>query len=433
MYIVFKINKKLQVCLFLIFCISVFELAYADTLMDAFAKAYLYNAKLNSERAAVRISNDDVVIAGSGFLPKIEGIGSYGRNKAVTAPYSNSGFIGIRLNQRLFDGFITQNTFFSAKLKMKAQREYFRNVEQNMFLDVVIAYANVYKARRIADLRRKNLIALEEQVRSDKAKLEVGEGGRVDFAQAQAARSVAVSELSIAHANIKSAEAIYRQVIGVDPAKLERPLVARELPVNLDAGYQISIVTHPAILYARYLIDSSFYNVKAKEGALLPKVDLSATTSYNRIYRGPGEDGVSQSVGLSLSFPIFEGGRMSAQIRQAKEQYRQAYFQFDLAQSNVKQALTSAWFQLEGARASVAAYRESVRAADIAFKGRIQENRVGQATTLDVLNSQTQLINAQIALIAAECDVVIASYNVQYSIGKLTANYLGLKTIKYVR
>nr|WP_143245204.1 TolC family outer membrane protein [Bartonella sp. AR 15-3] len=433
MYVVFKINKKFQVCLFLIFCIFISELAYAATLMDAFAKAYLHNAKLNSERAAVRIARDDVVVAGSGFFPQIEGIGSYGRNKAVIAPYSTSGSIGIRLNQRLFDGFITQNTFFSAKLKMQAQHEYFRNAEQNMFLEVVKAYTNVYKARRIADLRRKNLIALEEQVRSDKAKLEVGEGGRIDFAQAQAARSVAVSELSVAHANVRSAEAIYRQVIGADPEKLERPLIAKELPMNLDSGYQISIAMHPAILYARYLIDSSFYNVKAKEGALLPKVDLSATTSYNRIYRGLGEDGVSQSVGLSLSFPIFEGGRTSAQIRQAKEQFRQAHFQLDLAQSDVKQALTSAWFQLEGARASVAAYRESVRAADIAFKGRIQENRVGQATTLDVLNSQTQLINAQIALIAAECDVVVASYSVQYSVGKLTASYLGLKTIKYVR
>ncbi|EJF77136.1 TolC family type I secretion outer membrane protein [Candidatus Bartonella washoeensis Sb944nv] len=429
--IVFKINKKFQVCLFLALSVFLSGAVCAETLMDAFAKAYVYNAKLNSERAAVRISGDDVVIARSGLLPQIEGVGSYGRNKSIAGPYNTSGSLGIRLNQRLFDGFITQNIFFSAQVKLQAQREYLRNAEQNMFLDTVKAYADLYQARRIADLRRENLAALEEQVRSNKAKLDVGEGGRVDFAQAQAARSVAVSELSLARADVKSAEAVYRQIVGSDPEKLKRPRLAGGLPVNLNAAYQISVALHPAILYAKYLVDASFYNVKAKEGALLPKIDFSASASYNRIYSGPGEDGVSKSIGLSLSVPIFEGGRTSAQIRQSKEQLGQAHLQLDLAHSNTRQALTSVWFQLEGARSSVVAYRDSVRAAEIALKGRVQENRVGQATTLDVLNSRTQLINAQIALAMAERNAVVASYGVQSAIGKLTANYLGLKTVKY--
>ncbi len=433
MCIVLKVNKKFQACVLLALNVLLSGSVCAETLMDAFAKAYMHNAKLNSERAAVRISSDDVVIARSGLLPQIEGIGSYGRSKPMMGAYTTSGSLGIRVNQRLFDGFVTQNTFSSAQVKLQAQRAYLRNVEQNTFLDTVTAYANVYQARRIADLRRENLAALEEQVRSDKAKFDVGEGGRVDLSQAQAARSVAISELSLARADVKSAEAVYRQVIGSDPEKLTHPSIAKDLPVNLDVAYQMSVVQHPAILYAKYLVDASLYNVKAKEGALLPKVDLSATASYNRIYSGAGEDGVSKSIGVSLSVPIFEGGRTSAQVRQSKEQLGQAHLQLDLAHSNIRQALTSAWFQLEGARASVIAYRESVRAAEIALKGRVQENRVGQATTLDVLNSRTQLINAQIALARAERNAIIASYSVQSSIGKLTADYLGLKTIKYLR
>ncbi len=433
MCIVLKINKKFQACLLLVLSVFLSETVCAETLMDAFSKAYKHNAKLNSERAAVRISREDVVIARSGLLPQVEGVGSYGRNKSFTGPYVTSGSIGVRLNQRLFDGFITQNIFSSAQVKLQAQREYLRNAEQNTFLETVTAYANVYQARRVADLRRENLAALEEQVRSDKAKFDVGEGGRVDLAQAQAARSVAVSELSLARADVKAAEAVYRQVIGSDPEKLQRPPVAKDFPANLDMAYQMSVAMHPAILYAKYLVDASVYNVKAKEGALLPKVDFSAAASYNRIYSGVGEDGISKSIGLSVSVPIFEGGRTSAQIRQSREQLGQAQLQLDLAHSSTRQALTSAWFQLEGARSSVVAYRESVRAAEIALKGRVQENRVGQATTLDVLNSRTQLINAQIALAMAERNAVVASYSVQSSIGKLTASYLGLKTIQYIR
>ncbi|WP_336276595.1 TolC family outer membrane protein [Bartonella sp. CB178] len=406
---------------------------HAETLMDAFAEAYMHNAKLNSERAAVRISGDDVDIARSGLLPQIEGVGNYGRNKPFAGPYSTSGSVGIKFSQRLFDGFVALNVFSSAQIKLKAQREYLRNAEQNMFLEAVTAYANVYQARRVADLRRENLAALEEQVRSNKAKLDVGEGGRVDLSQAEAARSVAVSELSLARADVKSAEAIYRQVIGSDPKRLRHPLEARGLPTTLDAAHKISVVTHPAILYARHLVDASSYNLKAKEGALLPKVDFFASASYNRVHGALEEDGVAKSVGLSFNVPIFEGGRTSAQIRQSREQLGQAHLQLDLARSNTEQALASAWFQLEGARASVIAYRDSVRAAEIALKGRIQENRVGQATTLDVLNSRTQLINAQMALAMAERNVVVASYSVQSSIGRLTADHLGLKVIQYIR
>ncbi|AMG85791.2 transporter [Bartonella bacilliformis] len=402
MYIVFKISKKFQVCLLLTLGTFVSGSAYADTLENALAKAYVYNAKLNYERAATRIANDDVTIARAGFLPQIDGIGNYNRNNA-TGSYKNSGSIELRINQRLFD-FVTQNVFLSAQVKMQAQRESFRNAEQNLFLDVIKAYANVYQTRRIAELRRENL-----------------------FAQAQAARSFAVSEYSLARSEAKSAEAIYQQVVGDYPAKLESPSGAKELPESLDIGYQIAVVTHPAILYAKYLVDASSYNVKAKEGAMFPKLDLSASMSYNRAYGIPGGDSVSQSVGLSLSVPIFEGGRTSAQVRQSREQFEQARLQFDLAQSDVKQALASAWFQLEGTRASVVAYRESVRAAEIALKGRMQENRLGQATTLDVLKSRTELINAQISLVTAERNAIIASYTVQSSIGRLTASYLGLK------
>ncbi|WP_455476648.1 TolC family outer membrane protein [Bartonella sp. B41] len=429
----FDINKKFHVYLLLVLGVFVPNLACSETLMDAFSKAYMYNAKLNSERAAVRISSDDVVIARSGLLPQVEIIGNYGRDKPMVGSYNTSGTIGVKLHQRLFDGLSTQNMFFSTQVKLQAQREYFRNAEQNMFLDAAVAYTNVYKARRIADLRRKNLAALEEQVRSNKAKLDVGEGGFVDLSQAQAARSVAVSELSLARADVKSAEAVYRQVIGSDPENLEHPPVATDLPVDLDEAFKISVIMHPAILYAKYLVDAGFYNVRAKEGAFLPKIDFSAATSYNRIYSGAGGDGVSKSIGLSLNVPIFEGGRTSAQVRQSKEQLEQARLQLDLAHSNVRQALTSAWFQLEGARSSVFAYRESVRAAEIALKGRMQENIVGQATTLDVLNSRSQLINAQIALVVAESNAIVASYSVQSSIGKLTANYLGLRPIKYIQ
>lgn len=405
---------------------------HAENLMGALSKAYANNGNINSDRAQVRILDEDIAIAKSSFRPQIAGVGSYSRGlSATTNNYTTAGSIGVQLSQKVFDGFVTQNTVASAEVKAQAQREYLRNSEQTQLVNAVVAYADVYQYRRIADLYRQNLAALEEQVRADKAKLEVGEGTRTDLAQSEAARSVAVSSVSQAVADVKMAEATYLQVIGDNADKLVTPPIAKEIPSSEEAGYRMGSTSHPAILYAKYLIDATSYNVKAKEGALLPQVDLSASTSYNQIYNGQGTGGRASSVGVSINVPIYQGGGASAQIRQSKEQLGQARIQLDLAQESVRAAMSAAWSQLKGAKSSVQAYRDSVRAAEIALDGRIQENRVGQATTLDVLNSRTQLITAQISLVTAERNVIVASYNVQSAIGKMTADYLALNVVKY--
>jgi len=406
--------------------------ASAETLMGALSKAYTNNATLNSSRAGVRITDEDIAIAKSSLRPTIQGVGAYSRGRnANTTYYSTVGSLSIQLNQNIFDGFQTKNNVASAEAKAAAQREALRNDEQNQLNNAAGAYANVYAARKIAALRKQNLAALQEQVRSDRAKLDVGEGTRTDLAQSEAARSRAQSELSQALADVKSAEAVYRQVVGVDPDKLEPPQLATGLPTAIEQGYVIAESQHPAILSAKFAVDASSFNVKAKEGALLPQVDLSASTSYNEVYNGPGTSGRSNSVGVQLTVPIYQGGRTSAQVRQSKEQLGQARIQVDLYKNNVREALTSAWANLDGLKAAEKAYRDSVSAARIALNGRIEENRVGQATTLDVLNSRSQLIDMQVSLIAAERDLVIASYNVKSALGQMTADKLGLKVVRY--
>lgn len=406
--------------------------ASAETLMGALSKAYSNNATLNSSRAGVRITDEDIAIAKSSFRPTIQGVGSYARGRsAATTYYSTVGSLGIQLSQNIFDGFQTKNNVSSAEARAEAQREALRNEEQNQLNNAAGAYANLYAARRIAALRQENLAALEEQVRSDRAKLEVGEGTRTDLAQSEASRSRAKSELSQAIADVKSAEAVYRQVIGADPDQLEAPTIAKGLPEDIEQGLTIARAQHPAILSAKFAMDASAYSVKAKEGALLPQVGLTASTSYNEVYDGPGNNGRSNSIGVQLTVPIYQGGRNSAQIRQSKEQLGQARINVDLYEQNVREALASAWANLEGLKDAVKAYKDSVDAAQIALDGRVQENRVGQATTLDVLESRSQLITMQVSLITAQRDLVIASYNVKAATGQMTADKLGLKVAIY--
>lgn len=408
------------------------QAALSETLNGALVKAYKNNSTLNSSRAGVRIEDENVAIAKSGYRPQVTGSYNVGRSKAPTSGYRTTGTYGIELNQMLFDGFQTKNNVAAAETTVFAQRENLRNTEQNTLFAAVQAYMNVYQFRQIAVLREKNLAAMNEQVRASRARLDVGEGTRTDVAQSEAQRSTAIAALNSARADVKSAEASFVQVVGTQPDRLAVAPAARNLPNSPDSAYANAVNIHPGILATQYAVNAQGYNVKAKEGALLPTVGLTASASHLDTYAGTSVgDGNSASVGLGVSIPIYTGGRSSAQVRQAKEQLGQARIEVDVIQDQVRQAIGSAWSQLESARASVKANRDGISASQLALDGVIEERKVGQRTTLDVLNAQNSLVTIQIALVQAEADSIVASYALLAASGRMTAQDMQLQVAQY--
>lgn len=408
------------------------QAALSETLTGALVKAYKNNAPLNSSRAGVRIQDENVAIAKSAYRPQITGSYNISRGKTPATDYRTTGTVGIQLNQMLFDGFQTRNNVAAAETQVFAQRENLRNDEQNTLYQAVAAYMDVYQLRQIAALREKNLAAMNEQVRAARARLDVGEGTRTDVAQAEASRSTAIAALNAARADVKTAEATYMQVVGSLPDKLTPASAARHLPQSPSQAYASALASHPGILATKYAVNAAGYNVKAKEGALLPTIGLTASASQLDTIAGTDMgDGNTASIGVGVSIPIYRAGRASAQIRQSKEQLGQARIEVDVVQDKVRQAISSAWSQLEAARASVAANRDGIAAAQLALDGVIEERKVGQRTTLDVLNAQNDLVAVQIALVQAEHDVVVASYALLNATGRMTADKLGLQVAQY--
>jgi outer membrane protein len=413
--------------------------AGAETLFGALSKAYQFNSTLNSSRAGVRVTDENVPIAKSGFRPTIGANGSIDYTSAERTLGSarlTTGSFGVQIDQMLFDGFQTRNNVRAAEAQVRGSVESLRNDEQNTLFDAASAYMDVIRDRQIAVLTEQNLQFLTEQARAARSRFEVGEGTRTDVAQADASRSAAVAQLAAARAQAQASEAAYRQVIGDEPGRLQagQPL-AKMLPKSLDQAVAIAAEGHPAIIATEHLVDAAAFAVKSTEGALLPQVSASAGVqrSYQNTEGLPGvgtaTDGTfnSASVGATLTIPIYTGGRVSAQVRQSKESLGQARIQVDVARDQVRQAIVSAWTQYIAARESVTANREQVAAQQLALNGVIEERNVGQRTTLDVLDSQADVITAQINLASAERDVVVASYAIVQSIGALSAERLGLQ------
>ena len=414
--------------------------AESQTLEAALAQAYQNNPTLNAQRAATRVVDEGVPQALSGFRPQISAGADVGtvwsrtrsRTGIVSGGTVNPYGYGLAVTQNVFSGFRTVNQTRSAEAQVRGARETLRNTEQNVLLDAVIAYMDVLRDGAIVELQRQNLEALREQQRATRDRFDVGELTRTDVAQADARVAQAESELTAARASLNASRAAYRRDIGVDPVRLSpaRPvehLVPRALEPALSAGEQ----QHPAIAAARHGVDAASLLVKVAEGELLPVVSIEGAVSRDFDSSPNVDNSASASLFGRLSVPIYQGGGEYSRIRQSKETLGQRRLEADVTRDAVRAAVVQSFGLLAAARFQVEAAQAQVNASQIALNGVQEEFRVGQRTTLDVLNAQAELVSARAALITAQRDRVVNSYSLLAAVGRLNSDELKLRVQAY--
>jgi outer membrane protein len=261
---------------------------------------------------------------------------------------------------------------------------------------LVQAYLNNPSA--VLELQRRNVEVLQEQLRQTRDRFNVGEVTRTDVAQSESRLAQGRSQVLTAEATYKASAATYRQVIGVNPSNLTPgSTVDRYSPHNLPAAVGLAIATHPAVTTAEYNLDAALRAVKVAEAALYPTVSM--TGNFTKNYEVVGSLNTIESYNASvlgtLSVPIYQGGAEYSLVRQAKETLGQRRLDLDVARDQVRQTTVQSWGQLEAAKSTVDSTQAQVQAAEIALNGVREEARVGQRTTLDVLNAQQELVNAR--------------------------------------
>jgi len=425
-----------------------FSAAWADTLESALIQAYQNNPTLNSQRAAVRATDEFVPQALAGYRPRVTINASVGElmqqsTTAVTTvgstnPYVNlNGTVtpvtyGITATQTLFNGFQTSNRTRQAESQVFAARESLRTTEQTVLLNAATAYMNLLRDTAIFDLQRRNVEVLQEQLRQTRDRFNVGEVTRTDVAQSESRLAAGRSAVLTAEANYKTSAAIYRQVIGKDPQRLTAATpVDRFSPRTQVDAVGAGNAQHPQVLTAQYNVDGALLQVKVAEGALYPNLSLQGSVQKNLMSSLTQIETVSTQVLAVATMPLYQGGAEYSAIRQAKETLGQRRIDLDTARDQVRQTIVQSWGQLDAAKANIEATQAQVQAAEIALNGVREEARVGQRTTLDVLNAQQELVNARVALVSAQRDRVVASYTLLAAVGRLSPGTLGLSVPTY--
>ncbi|WP_036281196.1 TolC family outer membrane protein [Methylocystis sp. ATCC 49242] len=429
--------------------------AFAESLLSALARAYDGNPDLNQSRASVRVRDEDAPKALAGLRPKASITASAGPQHArIKIPFGadnqQAGASGggnfsdvytgyprgatLNVSQTVFDGGRTENSVRQAESGVFSARATMRLTEQAILQNGATAYMNVLRDTAVLALRKSNIAVLEEQLKQTRDRFQVGEVTRTDVAQAEASLAQARSEFYGAQALLKTSVANYRQIIGNEPKNLEpgrslEPL----LPKSLNDAITIALAEHPGVAAALHQVDVAELAVKVAEGALAPSLSVNAQLSnqYDSFLGLPGSRQFSAAASGQLNIPLYQGGAEYASIRQAKEQLGQARLNADLQRDSVRASVVSSYGLLETAKASIISGQAAVKAAETALAGVREEAKVGQRTTLDVLNAQQALLNARVQLVTSQRDRVVASYAALGAIGRLSARELNLNVALY--
>jgi outer membrane protein len=422
--------------------------ARADTLEWALVLAYQNNPSLSAQRAALRATDENVPQALSGYRPKLSVTASGGFNyfdqvnKTVNqqhqAIYSSLGSdlptrqFGATATQTLYNGFQTANRTRQAESGVAGARETLRLTEQQVLLDAATAYMNLIRDQAILDLNRRNVEVLTEQLKQTRDRFNVGEVTRTDVAQAESRLAAGRSQLLQAQSNYITSQANYRRVIGVNPGRLAPATsVDRLFPATLPQAITQGETQSPSVLAAMYGVDVAELAVKISEAALYPNLGLTA--AYTQNYQTLPQELRTTNVSIlgQLTVPLYQGGAEYSAIRQSKETLGQQRLNVDVNRDQARATVVQSWGQLDAAKAQIEATTAQVNASEIALNGVREEARVGQRTTLDVLNAQQELVNARVALVTAQHDRVVASYTLLAAVGGLSMPRLGLNVMIY--
>jgi len=401
---------------------------WAETLTDTLIDAYKNSHLLEQNRAVLRAADEDVAQSLASLRPVIAfaATASYadGNYKfpsaSVSDTYTTSMAAELTANLTLFDNGRNRLAIDAAKEVVLATRAALIGVEQDVLLNAVQAYMDVFAGQENVRVAQNNVRVLTTALQATRDRFEVGEVTRTDVSLAESRLAAARSNLVAAQGSLAIARENFKLAVGRYPVAVNSLPNLPTLPANAQEAREIAVRSHPDILEAQHNVSASEVNLARARAEYGPTVVGSAGVTAE-------DDGTQYgSVQLQLNQTIYAGGGLYAAERQGRANVQQARAGLLQTVRLIDQEAGSAWANLQVARAQIEATARQVDAAQLAFEGTSEEARLGARTTLDVLDAEQEVLDAKISQIEARTDQYVAVYSVLSAAGLLTAKHLGL-------
>lgn len=413
--------------------------ANATSLMDTLQKAYAANPDIQAAARNVAAVREELDLAEVNFKPNITGNAdvtythtelSGGRDEGDE--FSNSGegvskTAGVNASQPLFRGGRSVAQHKQAKFLIAAAVAEQKTMIQNVLAQAVAAHVDVIRQNAVLTLNDQNVNRLAKQLEAARLRFEVGELTRTDVAQAEARYNAALADQTRARADLRTAQAHYRRVVGQEAVNLTFPAIYDGLPSGFAEAEGIMRGYHPALQNAFFNTNAAAYQIKRTQGAILPTISIESGISrtYDSVRNGVDHETTS-TAGIVASMPLYAGGANDARIRQAKAEAARVQQNERGTLERLQSDLRGAWEDYAATQAQLQARESQLAAAALARASMVLENQVGQRTVIDVLDAEQDYLQAQIDLVTTKRDLVVNSYDLAAAIGILHPVTLGV-------
>ena len=430
--------KKIFLILFSLFFLN--KQVFAVTLFEAVTEAYKNNPELNAERENIGVSKEDLKISKSGYLPSVIISGS--KSKEDTDKLTNRVGSDVSVNDvnPLTQSITIEQTLIDFGISADVQKNKIginlANIkllkkEQEILLKTIEAFSGLILSSEKLKINKSNLNLLERQVETDRARLERGQITLADLAQSEASFAGAQAKFIQSKNDITTNKLNYENVIGpiLDPNSLDKNSnINFILPNNLNNAIKISKKNNPDLIIAKLEYQQSEKDVDIARSDLAPSAKLSFENSRSDDFSSIYDEREKNILKATVIWPIYSGGKNRASLNKVRNLQNRKKLLLDNSLKTNNTNVASAWSTLQSSKSLLNSVKSQVEAAEIANEGITVEYESGLGrSTLDVIQSNSILLDSRIALANTERNYLLAQFKLLKAIGLLNSDHLKLK------
>jgi len=414
--------------------------ASAETFSAALKKAYNDNNELNAERESLNISEQELKISISSYLPSVTLSGSKSSedtNKLTNQNGTNATISDVdptvqslTITQTLID-FGRGAELSKSKIGIELAKAKLLKKEQEILYKSIEAYTGLISANEKLKINRSNVNLLDRQVETDRIRLERGNISLSDVAQSESSLAGAQAKLIQAENDFLTSKLNYENVIGIinDAEALDKSsILIVNLPNELNSAIEISKKGNPDLIIAQLEYEQSKKDTTSARSDLAPTATLSFDRSKTDDLSSTYDEKEQDTLKATVTWPFFSGGKNYANLNKNKSLETQKNLLLNNMIKKNQTDVASAWSNYQSNKSLLNSVRAQVNAAEIANEGIVAEYNSGSdRTTLEVIQSNSLLLNAQISLADSERNYILSQFNLLKSIGLLNSEYLKLR------
>ena len=412
----------------------------AATFSSALSKAYKNNSELNAERENINVSEQDLNIARGSYLPTItlEGTKSQEETNKLTNQSGGDATISdvdpstrsVSITQTLID-FGRGADLAKNKIGIDLAKAKLLKKEQDILYKATEAYTGLISANEKLEINRANVELLSRQVETDRIRLSRGQISLSDVSQSESSLAGAEAQFIKAQNDLLTSKLNYENIIGSinDVQSLDKSsIINYELPGDLNSAIELSKKNNPDLIIAKLEYEQSIKDKSIAKSDLAPTAKLSFERSYTEDLNTTYDEREKDTVKATVSWPFFSGGKNIAKYKKNQSLENRKRLILDSAVKQNQTDVASAWSNYQSNRSLLNSVQSQVKAAEIANEGIAAEYNSGAGrTTLEVIQSNSLLLNAQISLADSERNYILSQFNLLKSLGLLNSDYLKIR------